>query len=272
MYQIDESKIPDNIHVQAGDFVESVVLPDTVRKIGKNVFFNCKRLQQINICGDIEEIGADIFMNCINLSRIVLRGQIKCKTCLKQILSQISWNVEVIFDDPKEQALIFYPEYFEGYDEIGPAHIYELNISGEGFRTRQCFDKGIFRFDEYDSIFPQACAEEPVTNLINMALNRIAYPFELDYEKQNVYVMFLKEHSDDIIKFVFGAEIEKERQLKYISSLAKLGCVTAQDMGKMIEKASENGQVELSVRLLKLKNDYFSIDTKTTKKYSFEDF
>lgn len=34
---------------------------------------------------------------------------------------------------------IFYPEYNGGYDEVGPAHIFALNIEGEGFRMRQCF-------------------------------------------------------------------------------------------------------------------------------------
>ena len=57
---------------------------------------------------------------------------------------------------------IFYPEYNGGYDEVGPAHIFALNIEGEGFRMRQCFKDGKIDFDGYDACFEKLCAEESV--------------------------------------------------------------------------------------------------------------
>ncbi len=47
-----------------------------------------------------------------------------------------------------------YPEYYESYDELGPAHIFELNLTGEGFRARQCFKEGVILLNAYDEIFP----------------------------------------------------------------------------------------------------------------------
>ena len=66
-----------------------------------------------------------------------------------------------------------YPEYYESYDEIGPAHIFELNLTGEGFRARQCFKEGVILLNAYDEIFPQACVEESAEVLIPMAWNRL---------------------------------------------------------------------------------------------------
>lgn len=267
---IDEKDIPDNCHVQAGEFVELVRLPDTISKIGRNAFYNCRKLEEIKLSGNIEEIGGDIFMNCINLSRIILRCDLKDRTCLKQILSQISWSVEVEFEGKDIDAVLFYPEYFEVYDEIGPAHIFELNISGEGFRIRQCFQDGVLRFDEYDGSFPQACAEEPTGNLVKMAINRIVYQYDLTNSNSNMYVTFLKEHTDDIVKLIFRADLDKEKQLYYITKLAYNNCFSADDMNSMIEKASSDGLAELSVNLLKIKSELFKTDTKS--RYSFEDF
>ncbi|KAI4444986.1 hypothetical protein C823_008008 [Eubacterium plexicaudatum ASF492] len=45
------------------------------------------------------------------------------------MLAQIPWDTEVHFienlkpDTSDPQAVLFYPEYYEAYDEIAPAHI-----------------------------------------------------------------------------------------------------------------------------------------------------
>lgn len=83
-------------------------------------------------------IGSDVFMNCLRLNHIYYDCSIFDVTFLKQILTQITWDVEVHFLD----SSIFYPEYNGGYDEVGPAHIFALNIEGEGFRMRQCLKRG----------------------------------------------------------------------------------------------------------------------------------
>ena len=83
--------------------------------------------------------------------------------------------MEVSFEqeDGEREAVLLYPEYYESYDEIGPAHIFELNLTGEGFRARQCFKDGVILLNAYDEIFPQACVEESAEVLIPMAWNRL---------------------------------------------------------------------------------------------------
>lgn len=271
-YEIDESQIPEDYHVLAGEFVQKIVLPDSIKKIGKNAFYNCRNLVEIECCGQIEEIGGDIFMNCMNLSSIIFNCKMGRRTCLKQILSQISWNVEVEFCDDKNVARIYYPEFFEGYDEIGPAHIFELNISGEGFRMRQCFLEGVFVFEEYDAIFDKACAEEPLNSLINIAADRIVYPYSLSDKSRQMYVSFIKEHCDDAIEFIFDGnrEMSREQLMYYIEGLAMADCFSADDLKYMIEKAASQAMAEISAGISKLKDELFGTSVKS--RYLFEDF
>ena len=121
------------------------------------------------------EVGSDAFMNCLNLRSLRMCAGVEEPTGLKQLLAQIKWQVEVSFEqeDGEREAVLMYPEYYESYDEIGPAHIFELNLTGEGFRARQCFKEGVILLNAYDEIFPQACVEESAEVLIPMAWNRL---------------------------------------------------------------------------------------------------
>lgn len=52
--------------------IESVVIPDTVRKINASCFSNCENLKNVTISKNIKEIPAYCFSKCINLQNIDL--------------------------------------------------------------------------------------------------------------------------------------------------------------------------------------------------------
>ena len=64
-------------------------------------------------------------------------------------------------------------------DENTPAHIFNRNIEGIGYRYRQCFTDGAMNWAEYDEAFAQADAEEPPAGLWRVALSRLAARFAL---------------------------------------------------------------------------------------------
>ena len=100
----------------------------------------------LELPSDICDVDGDAFMNCTKLYMLVMRGSPKDKSCLKQILSQISTLVRVRWADSDGNAIAqaFFFEYDQTYDEIGPAHIFKLNMNGEGFRARQAFMDRVF--------------------------------------------------------------------------------------------------------------------------------
>lgn len=187
-------------HEFAGEFVNSIKLPDGVVQIGNNAFYNCKNLESITIGKNIKEVGSDVFMNCRSLNEIYIRSDISGITGLKQVLSRISSEIEVTYiKEEKVIAKVLYPEYSEVYDEIAPAHIFGRNIEGEGFRARQCFDGGKVDMNQYDTIFPKASAEESVKVAGKIALYRLMYPHMLGSTSEALYMDYLKNNKKEII-------------------------------------------------------------------------
>ncbi len=52
---------------------------------------------------------------------------------------------------------------------------FELNLTGEGFRARQCFKEGVILLNAYDEIFPQACVEESAGGAHSDGLEPLIY-------------------------------------------------------------------------------------------------
>ncbi len=279
----DEGENEDLLCELAGKAVVEIYLPDTVTKIGNNAFYNCTKMQKISIPHALEEVGSDVFMNCIRLEDMVYRGDITKKSCLKQMLARISWNVEVSYGLENEYeemsvgaeaeyvGVFFFPEFFEVYDEIGPAHIFELNISGEGFRARECFRNGGFEIAEYDDMFRKALAEEPERNLFRIASNRICYPVGLTEEHKITYISYLKGHQHIAEKLILlNEQLDPEEKRKRLECLLQEGCMDRETLNRLALCASERGMAELFVYLMNWKRMYFGNDDKTG--YDFEDF
>lgn len=233
-----------------GNFVEEICLPDSVTKIDRFAFYNCKRLMELELGGGLLELGNDAFMNCVGLKRIVIRAGVFEKTGIRMVLEQIRGDIRVSFlGDGVMGSEIMFPEFSEVYDEIGPAHIFELSINGEGFRSRQCFRDGIFNFEEYDNIFPQACAKEDSSILLRMAVCRLAYPSGLSDRARSMYVDYIRENCELAGKLFIDEEA-------FLEVLFKEGCLDIQTVQKMIVLASERKQTALAIKLMEWKSQY----------------
>ena len=160
----------DTICELAGDFIETVSLPDGLKSIGELCFYQCRNLREISFGAGPIEIGSDAFMNCRKLSTLHIRARADEPTALRSILNQRTQETDVWFSD----AVVHFPEYQEKYDLIGPAHIFELNIEGEGFRARKCFDGDRFSLAMYDEVFRHAMEKEDERTLCRMAALRLS--------------------------------------------------------------------------------------------------
>lgn len=85
-------------------------------------------------------------------------------------------------------------EYDQTYDEIGPAHIFKLNMNGEGFRARQAFMDRVFVWKQYDEIFSEAIAQESEDDLLDMAFYRLIYAYDLSKEARQQFLEYIVNH------------------------------------------------------------------------------
>lgn len=186
------------------DYIERVILPDGMQKIGRLCFYNCSRLSVLELPSDICDVDGDAFMNCTKLYMLVMRGSPKDKSCLKQILSQISTLVRVRWADSDGNAIAqaCFFEYDQTYDEIGPAHIFKLNMNGEGFRARQAFMDRVFVWKQYDEIFSEAIAQESEDDLLDMAFYRLIYAYELSKEARQQFLEYIVNHKKRLSELI----------------------------------------------------------------------
>lgn len=231
----------------SGHTIESVTFPETILSIGSHAFYNCKKLAWISFSSSIKELGSDVFVNATKLHNIYIREHSNCPSLIRAFLRQISWDVDIHFQD----LSLFYPEYYEVYDEIGPAHIFGMNIQGEGFRLRQCIKKDVVNLEEYDSVFEKLCIEESNQTLIHFALTR--FP-----QKPELYKSYILGHQKELLK--------SKLELPIIEQLLEQQAITKESLDILL-KISDSAQ--RSTTLITWKKKYFPVK-KTT--YSFEDF
>lgn len=244
--QSDSKMVQTSLQELCGASIEEVYLPDTICKIGRYAFYNCKNLKIIHIGAAIEDIGSDAFMNTTSFHKIILRCSPDGKSGIRSILSQISADMEVQFQTGQGvEALLLYPEYYESYDEIAPAHLFGRSITGEGFRARQCIKDDRVDFAGYDAIFPQACVEESEKTLSNIALNRLRYPYALQENAKEAYRNYTKEH----IRYI-GNCLIKHKKLELLHFLCQEGLLGGTNLAECVQMAAETDWPEGAASLL----------------------
>lgn len=251
----------------SGRYIEELTLPDSVQRIGNLAFYNCVSLRNLTFGGNLTEIGSDAFMNCKKLHRMSVRCGSREKSGIRQILAQISSDMEVIFMGERGiEAVLLYPEYYESYDEIAPAHLFGRNIEGEGFRARQCFKDGIVDFAQYDTIFPKACAEENESTLCRLAMNRLRYSVDLQAEPERLYKEYVRAHAGAIC-----AAAVLERDMQPVLFLCERKLCERADLQEGVRLASEADWAEGAAAFLRLVKQYFA-GNKAGIRYVFDDF
>lgn len=266
--EIQETEIgkKEETHEISGAYLTKMSLPDTVERIGNFAFYNCNKLEEIAFGKKLEKVGSDAFMNCMKLKSLTVRSSVREKTGLKQILTQLSGKIVVTFlPNGICEAHVLYPEYFETYDEISPAHIFGRNIEGEGFRARQCFEDGVIQFAQYDTIFQKACAEETAEIRIQLAVNRLRYPIDLKKESRDLYEKYLTTNADEEAVYFL-----KKRDQEVLHFLCENHYISEQGVTELIKKAAELEWAEGAASLMQWKARFWKKEVKD--RYSFDEF
>ena len=270
---MEEGAAPDDVWLVelAGNRVECVRLPSTVKKIGNLAFYNCTKLHLLEFGHALTEIGSDAFMNCKSLHHMWLDGEetggYRKPSGVRRILAQISADLEVTFGHAgRPEAVLLFPEYYESYDEVAPAHLFGRNIEGEGFRARQCFSDGVMDFVQYDGIFPKACAEESEQTLCRLAENRMRYPIDLREEARERYGTYLRAHAWKVCEAAV-----RERAVERLLFLCEEGLMVRDTLEACVRLASETCWAEGTAELLGLMERFFPLEKKRAR-YTFDDF
>lgn len=224
--------------------IEEVWLPENLRSIGRYAFYNCSTLTELHFYGGLNEIGAGAFTGCHQVKKLVAAEKEGKCPCLKEILSELTEEIEVRYCG-EEEALLYFPEYFEEGVENTPARILENHVHGSGLFFRNCFRNREFQFREYDKRFDMAAAQESKGFLTYMCLGRLMYPYQLGEEAGLKYEDFLRTHLAEAAVYL----IKKREMKRFIWLMENCGRPGGEgwqeNMDKIFEKAEKyrNAQV-----------------------------
>ena len=204
----EEPAAPEELHPVCGNFVEEIILPDSLQVIGSCAFYNCRRLRRLSVgAGDLT-VGSDVFLNCFALADLLVRAAPEEKTGLFALVNNITEAVRALFWLPGEarpRAGLWYPAYWEDVEE-SPAHILLHTFSGQGYHYRQCFLDGKILSAEYDAIFPDGHAAEDQGVAAMLCFDRLRCPWQLSETAAGHYRAFLSANTGRVLARLLKAQ------------------------------------------------------------------
>lgn len=198
----------------AGGEIGKVVLPDTLERIGRYVFYGCRNLRELAFSDRLGDIGSGAFTGCRSLKRLDVHLTQGKKTCVKEILGDLWQRIDVVFFSESGEARLVFPEHYEEAVENTPARILFTQHHGSGNNYRQCFYDRETDYRKYDSLFPFAKAQEKTPVLTDLAFGRLMYPVDLTGEAEGAYEAWIREQQEEILKYLTDTEdLEKLRAI-----------------------------------------------------------
>ena len=147
-----EPKNPGELPCICGELLEELVLPGTVERIGRYVFYNCRYFREFTFGANIRYMGAGAFTGCKRLSKLHVRDMGQEKSCLREVLVDLNQTVTVEWLG-KDGFQVLYPAFFEEAVENTPARIIETHTHGVGIQYRNAFRNTQIDWEEYDRLF-----------------------------------------------------------------------------------------------------------------------
>ena len=79
----------------AGEEVQEIVFPDTLKEIGRYIFYGCKKLERLEFSDTLMQVGTGAFTGCSGLKELVIHQKKGIKSCAKEILGELWQKIDV---------------------------------------------------------------------------------------------------------------------------------------------------------------------------------
>ena len=248
--------------VLAGNDVEEIVFPDTLKEIGRYIFYGCGNLKKLEFSDSLMQIGCGAFTGCHALEKLTVHMKHGKKSGIKEMLGEM-WqriNVNFLYEyeedgieksdimhrrENKSEARLVFPEHYDEAVENTPARILYTEYHGSGSNYRQCFYDKELNYQEYDRLFEMAVAMDKLEVLVDMSFGRLEFPYELTGKARENYREYIRKNLGDIAEYL--VKQEDMHRLEVISS-QKLW--TLEGIESALDCASKRKETEVSAFLM----------------------
>ena len=238
----------------AGEEVQKIVFPDSLKEIGRYIFYGCKKLEWLEFSDTLMQVGTGAFTGCSGLKEIVVHQKNGIKSCAKEILGELWQKIDVDFlyesgeAEGKRSHLVF-PEHYDEAVENTPARILFTEYHGSGTNYRQCFYSKELDFAEYDSLFDMAVVMDKLEVLVDMSFGRLRYPWQLGEKAQKQYEDYIRKNLPAI-----GEYLVNNGKLEELEFLSHKKLWNREGLEHSIDVASRKKELEISAFLMNERN------------------
>lgn len=241
----------------AGERLEEIIIPKTVKRVGRYAFYNCKNLCRLEFCNSLVDLGAGAFTGCHKVREIKVHFEDGKESRLREFLVELAEEQVVTLCYENEEAKVLFPEYYEESIENTPARNLEVFTHGSGMMYRNCFVKKELDFQLYDERFGWAVGKESPETLFYLIFFRLFYPYQLSEKAKRKYIDYLKENLQKCA--AWAAIGQREDVLQF---LAEHCVISANQMDIVISKANKYGQTAVLSSLMDKKRRKFGVKRK----------
>ena len=237
-----------------GSQVKELTLPVHVKRIGAYAFYNCSGLRKLSCHSTIADWGAGVFTGCSGITSLSIQVAENCKSCLREILSELRQTLDVDYRDGAGNLLcrLVFPEYFEESVENTPARIILRQMHGCGHLYRYCFEETRFQVGEYDKLFPHVVVQELPGLVTRLALYRLYRPWGLKEEAARGYREYVAAHAEEAAAGLFE---RGERDI--LGWLAREPYMNEAALRAMLKAAARSGDAGDAALLMDVKHKRF---------------
>ena len=258
--------------VLAGNEVEEIVFPDSLREIGRYIFYGCGNLKKLEFSDSLMQIGCGAFTGCHALEKLTVHMKQGKKSGVKEMLGEMWQRIDVTFlyedkneqtvpeqrlagdmfetgkvyrKDSKCEARLVFPEHYDEAVENTPARILYTEYHGSGSNYSQCYYNKELNYQEYDKLFEMAVVMDKLEVLVDMSFGRLEFPYELTEKAREEYQGYIKKNLSEIA--VYLVKQEDIHRLEVIS-VQKLW--TLEGIDAALDCASQRKETEVSAFLM----------------------
>lgn len=276
-------------HVLAGNDVEEIIFPDSLREIGRYIFYGCGNLKKLEFSDSLMQIGCGAFTGCHALQDLIVHMKQGKKSGVKEMLGEMWQRIDVAFyyeaDERKAAndllagnalesftpgnehragnelqcvAKLVFPEHYDEAVENTPARILYTEYHGSGSNYRQCFYNKELNYQEYDRLFEMAVVMDKLEVLVDMSFGRLEYPYELTEKAREDYRGYVSKNLKEIA--VYLVKTEDMHRLEFISAQ---NLWTLEGIDVALDCASQKKETEISAFLMDVRANLVDKSSKT---------
>ena len=249
-------------HVLAGNDVEEIVFPYTLKEIGRYIFYGCGKLKKLECSDSLMQIGCGAFTGCHALEKLTVHMEQGKKSGVKEMLGEMWQRIDVNFRyeyeedgieksdimhrrENKSEARLVFPEHYDEAVENTPARILYTEYHGSGSNYRQCFYDKELNYQEYDKLFEMAVAMDKLEVLVDMSFGRLEFPYELTGKARENYREYIRKNLGDIAEYLV-----KQEDMHRLGVISSQKLWTLEGIDSALDCASKRKETEVSAFLM----------------------